>query len=66
MASALAAGPRAQPRLDETATVRVKIPPGGKPGKAIRVQGPDGTQHSMSIPPGKKAGDTWDVQVPVE
>ena len=46
--------------------VKAKIPPGGKPGKKMTVQGPDGQEHSFTIPKGKKAGDTWEVEVPVE
>ena len=47
------------------ATVRVRIPPGGKPGKKMQVQGPDGKEHVMVIPAGKKGGDMWEASVPV-
>ena len=49
-----------------TAVVKVKVPPGGKAGKKMTVTGPDGREHVMKIPRGKKAGDTWDAEVPVE
>ena len=48
-----------------TVVVKVKIPPGGKPGKKMQVEGPDGTQHTVVIPKGKKAGDVWEAAVPV-
>ena len=49
-----------------TAIVKVKVPPGGKAGKKMTVTGPDGREHVMKIPKGKKAGDTWDAELPVE
>lgn len=46
------------------AVVRTRIPPGGTPGSTMAVQGPDGQQHTVTVPPGKKAGDIWEVELP--
>ena len=45
------------------ATVKVKVPPGGKPGKAISVE-KDGQRHVIQLPPGAKPGAVIEVEVP--
>jgi len=57
--------PASPPSGPETATVKIKIPPGGKPGMKMNVQGPDGQEHTVVIPPDKKAGDMFDAEVPL-
>ena len=48
-----------------TVVVHVTIPPGGKPGETMQVEGPDGEQNTVVIPKGKQAGDVWDAAVSV-
>ena len=45
-------------------TVKVKVPPGGKPGKQIAVDGPDGHRHVIKLPPSAKPGAVIEVEVP--
>ena len=44
-------------------TVKVKVPPGGKPGKEISVNA-DGERHVIRLPPGSKPGAVVEVAVP--
>tara|TARA_B110001452_G_scaffold266088_1_gene272091 strand:+ start:1049 stop:1231 length:183 start_codon:yes stop_codon:yes gene_type:complete len=55
--------PIGQPQ--KTAVVKVRTPPGGKAGESMKVLAPDGQEHAVKIPPGKKGGDVWEVSVPV-
>ena len=53
----------AQPQLQTTAVVKVRVPPGGEAGTSMKVLAPDGQEHAMKIPPGKKGGDVWEVSL---
>ena len=48
----------------EMLVVRVQIPPGGAPGTQMAVSAPDGGEHTVTIPQGKRSGNMWEVSVP--